>query len=67
MQVLIYKDEYVVLLHGQNLSLIALEFEIFLLFINQISCEDIINNVYNQNIEMIARNIDTHIKIYARK
>ena len=44
MQVLIYKDEYVALLHGQNLNLTALEFEIFLLFINQICHEDIINN-----------------------
>lgn len=51
----LYKDEYVALLQGKNLSFTAVEFKIFLLFINQVgrvfSREDIINNVYNQNIE----------------
>jgi two-component system response regulator BaeR len=67
----LYKDEYVALLQGKNLSFTAVEFKIFLLFINQVgrvfSREDIINNVYNQNIEMIDRNIDTHIKNIRKK
>jgi two-component system response regulator BaeR len=67
----LYKDEYAALLHGKNLSFTAVEFKIFLLFINQIgrvfSREDIINNVYSQNIEMIDRNIDTHIKNIRKK
>tara|TARA_R110002153_G_scaffold99102_5_gene234406 strand:- start:27838 stop:28512 length:675 start_codon:yes stop_codon:yes gene_type:complete len=67
----LYKEDYVALFKGINIGFTAVEFKIFLLFISHIgrvfTREDIINNTYNQSLDMSDRNIDTHIKNIRKK
>ncbi|MEL0645884.1 response regulator [Pseudoalteromonas agarivorans] len=67
----LFKEDYVALVHGENLAFTAVEFKVFLLFISHVgrvfSREDIINSVYNHTVEISDRNIDNHIKNIRKK
>ena len=67
----LHKDKYVAFLKGEDIGFTALEFKIFMLFINQIgrvfSRDDIINHVYHHSTEISGRNIDNHIKNIRKK
>ena len=67
----LYKDDYLALFKGNDIGFTAVEFKIFLLFISHVgrvfTREDIINNIYNQSLDMSDRNIDTHIKNIRKK
>jgi two-component system response regulator BaeR len=65
------KDDHTATLNNKELRFTAVEFKIFLLFINQLgrvfTREDIINNVYQNTFDISDRNIDTHIKNIRKK
>ena len=67
----LHKADYIAFLKGNDIGFTAIEFKIFLLFISQVgrvfTREDIINNIYNQSLDMSDRNIDTHIKNIRKK
>ena len=65
------KENYVALFNGNDIGFTAVEFRIFMLFMDHagrvFSREDIINQVYNKTVDMSDRNIDTHIKNIRKK
>lgn len=67
----LHKDDYVASLRGKDIGFTAIEFKIFMLFIDQVgrvfSREDIINSVYTKTTEISDRNIDNHIKNIRKK
>ncbi|MBQ4834658.1 response regulator [Pseudoalteromonas sp. MMG010] len=67
----LYKHDFEAYLHNKSLNLTAIEFKILWLFVSNIgrvfSREEIINNVYNNTLDISDRNIDTHIKNIRKK
>ncbi|MCZ2720106.1 response regulator [Marinomonas sp. 15G1-11] len=67
----LHKDSYLALLHGQQMSLTAVEFKILALLLGKVgrvfSREDIIQHAYRETTDISDRNIDNHIKNIRKK